>query len=175
MLNNLIKNIHPWHSCRGLKLVKGKTRYRGNQDHSRWIFHDEKNKLYYKIWNDTYVRRDNIIDGVESNFYNKTICPGLNGIIVFNGICRGYIMEEMKPYTLSTKQFYETICHYTLNSKHFFHDYSDSHIYDYKGQPCLIDLDGIHHISELQEFLDRKWHGSFTNNSYKKFVCNIVK
>ena len=175
MLNNLEKYIHPWHSCLGLKLIKGKTRYRDNQDHSRWIFHDEENKLYYKIWNDTYIRRDNIIHGMNSGFYDEVTCPGLEGIIMFDGYCRGYIMHEMENFKSSLKDFYEIVKQKTLSSDHFYHDYSANHVLNFNGLPCLIDLDGIHHMSELDEFIDRKWHSSFVDDNYKKFVCDIVR
>ena len=46
---------------------------------------------------------------------------------------------------------------------------------NYKGQPCLIDLEGIYPLFELQNFLDHKYNSSFADNNYKEFVCNLVK
>ena len=40
--------------------VKSRVKWYDYQDHSRWIFKDVENNLYYKIWNETYVRRDAI-------------------------------------------------------------------------------------------------------------------
>ena len=176
MLKNLTINVNPWQACYGLKLIKGKIRYWEEQDHSRWVFYDEKNRLYYKIWNDTYVRRDNILNGINSGFYDNTTCPGLKGVIFDTNICRGYVMHELdNKGNLPFDNFYKLIKEKTLSTGYFFHDYDKKHIMSYQNLPCLLDLDGLYHLSDLDDFLQRRWHSSFLNNNYKSFVCNLVK
>ena len=81
--------------------IKTRQKYYGNQDHSRWVFYDENNKLYYKIWNDTYIRKNTIIEAFELGFYDKELLPALEGIIFWEGVCRGYVMKECeKLYSL---------------------------------------------------------------------------
>jgi hypothetical protein len=53
----------------------------GTQDHSRWVLRSPGDGLsgasYYKIWNPTYVRRDNILAAIESGFYDERTVPAL--------------------------------------------------------------------------------------------------
>ncbi len=145
------------------------------QDHARWVYYDKDNNLYYKLWNPTYIRKDNIIKGVESRFYDNTTTPALKGIIYYENICRGYVMEGVDINSKDSKIFYEIIKQKTLSSGYFYFDYCKQHIMNYKNQFCLIDLEGIYPLSELQNFLDHKYNSSFADNNYKEFVCNIVK
>ena len=46
---------------------------------------------------------------------------------------------------------------------------------NFKNKFCLIDLEGIYPLFELQNFLDHKYNSSFADNNYKEFVCNLVK
>ena len=158
-----------------LSLIKKREKKYRDQDHSRWIYNDKLNSLYYKIWNSTYIRRNNVEEGILSKFYTEETTPALVGTIHHEGICRGYIMKKVDKGTKDPNKFYETIQQKTLLSNHFYFDYCKKHIMNYKGQPCLIDLEGIYPISELQNFLDHKYNSSFADNSYKEFVCNLVK
>lgn len=157
-----------------LSLIKGREKKYGDQDHSRWIFYDNDN-LFYKIWNPTYIRRNNILEGIFSGFYTTETTPALVGTIHHEEICRGYIMNKVDEDTKNLKEFYKVIKQKTISSNYFYFDYCKQHIMNYKGYPCLIDLEGIYPLSELQNFLDHKYNSSFADNNYKEFVCSIVK
>jgi len=158
-----------------LSLVKERNKIYGNQDHCRWIFHDKNNNLYYKIWNPTYIRKDNLIAGINSKFYDKQTVPALKYIIYHDGVSRGYIMDAVSEFKKDGSEFYDLIKHKTITTSYFYFDYCKQHIMNYKGQPCLIDLEGIYPLAELQNFLDHKYNSSFADNNYKKFVCSIAK
>ena len=158
-----------------LKVIHQRESIWGGQDHARWIYYDKDNNLYYKLWNPTYIRKDNIIGGIKSGFYDNNTTPALKGIIYYEDICRGYIMEGVDKNLKDSKTFYEIIKQKTTTSGHFYFDYCKQHIMNYKNQFCLIDLEGIYPLSELQNFLDHKYNSSFADNNYKEFVCNIVK
>ena len=145
------------------------------QDHSRWVYYDKNNNLYYKLWNPTYIRRDNIIGGIKSGFYDEQTTPALKGVIYYEDICRGYIMEGVDENDKNISPFYEIIKQKTSDLGYFYFDLCKQHIMNYKDQFCLIDLEGIYPLSELQNFLDHKYYSSFADNNYKEFVCNIVK
>ena len=44
-----------------MKPIYERAKYWGNQDFSRWVFKDESTNLYYKIWNETYVKRNGVV------------------------------------------------------------------------------------------------------------------
>ena len=90
-----------------MEIVKSREKWYGNDDHSRWVF--KKDGLYYKIWNETYVRRDNVGLGVNCGFYDETTTPALHGLIYQDEICRGYITKECKNNTDDIRLFYEII------------------------------------------------------------------
>ena len=50
--------------------IKVREKWYESQDHSRWIFYDKQHKLYYKIWNETYIRKDTIPKAFELGFYD---------------------------------------------------------------------------------------------------------
>lgn len=147
----------------------------GTQDHSRWVYRNVDDNLYYKVWNTTYVRKDNIIAGLNSKFYDSQTVPALHGVIYHEDICRGYIMKGVNKNTKDSSNFYELIKQKTDSTGYFYFDYCEQHIMDYKDQFCLIDLEGIYPLSELQNFLDHKYYSSFADNNYKEFVCSIMK
>ena len=75
--------------------VYERSKYYGPFDYSRWVFRDESTRYYYKIWNETYVKSNNIISGLISGLYDETTVPALKGLIFYNGYCRGYIMDDL--------------------------------------------------------------------------------
>ena len=158
-----------------LNLIHKRESTYGDQDHARWIYYDKHNNLYYKLWNPTYIRKNNIIGGIESGFYDNETTPALKGVIYHEKICRGYIMEGVSENKTSPTSFYEVIKQKTINSKYFYFDYCKQHIMNFKNKFCLIDLEGIYPLFELQNFLDHKYNSSFADNNYKEFVCNLVK
>ena len=130
--------------------IKSREKWYDYQDHSRWIFYDKKNKLYYKLWNDTYVRRDTIIEAFESGFYDEQLLPALKGIIVWEGVCRGYVMEECENYGIMDVNFFNDIKTRTQNSNMFAYDLCPNHIFKYKGKTTIIDLEGVYNLNEYE-------------------------
>jgi len=157
-------------------IVKERKKLYHNQDHSRWVYYDNNN-LYYKIWNSTYVRRDNILEGLNNGFYDDTTTPALKGLIYHEGVCRGYVMEKVNPLSDPNiiHNFYNIIKEKTAITKYFYFDYCKQHVMDFKGKPCLIDLEGIYPFINLQDFLKGEYNSSFADSNYKEFVCNIVR
>ena len=78
-----------------MKPIYERSKYWGNQDFSRWVFKDESTNLYYKIWNETYVKRNGVVSGLLSGLYDETTVPALVGLIFWEGVCRGYVMEHL--------------------------------------------------------------------------------
>ena len=134
--------------------IKSREKWYGNQDHSRWIFYDRKNKLYYKIWNETYIRRNTIIDAINSGFYNKDILPAFKGIIQWEGVCRGYVMEECEKYGKMDKSFFSNIKKITKNTNMFAYDLCPNHIFKYKDKLTLIDLEGVYNLNQYKQKLN---------------------
>ena len=158
-----------------LKVIHRRESVYEGQDHARWVYYDKNNNLYYKLWNPTYIRKNNVLEGIENKFYDNTTTPALKGVIYYEDICRGYVMEGVNENSKNSKTFYEIIKQKTSITGYFYFDYCKQHIMNYKNQFCLIDLEGIYPLSELQNFLDHKYNSSFADNNYKEFVCNIVK
>ena len=158
-----------------LKVIHQRESVYEGQDHARWVYYDKNNNLYYKLWNPTYIRKNNVLEGIENKFYDNTTTPALKGVIYYEDICRGYVMEGVNKNSKDSKTFYEIIKQKTFITGYFYFDYCKQHIMNYKDQFCLIDLEGIYPLSELQNFLDHKYNSSFADNNYKEFVCNIVK
>ena len=114
----------------------------GEQDHSRWVFRTPRKyriagvqDLYLKIWNPTYIRRDNILAGIQSRFYDEQTVPAFFGLIYQDGICRGY---AMKRCTRKLKQvldvaYYQRIKEKSIKSGHFNYQFSQYHVMQYKG------------------------------------------
>tara|TARA_Y100000385_G_scaffold290201_1_gene362399 strand:- start:6777 stop:8267 length:1491 start_codon:yes stop_codon:yes gene_type:complete len=159
------------------QLIKERVSHYQNQDHSRWVF--KKDNLYYKIWNETYIRKNNIINGILSGFYDKTTCPALYGLIFWEGICRGYIMHECNDYDRLDEEFFKLIKNKTANTKCFTYDFCEQHVKKYKGQYTLIDLEGIYHLdyykikSKEQKLLNIP--GKFmANDQYKQYVESLI-
>lgn len=160
-----------------LELVKERISRYQDQDHSRWIF--KKDKLYYKIWNETYIRKNNIISGILSGFYDNSTCPALYGIIVWEGQCRGYIMHECDDYDILNVEFFDKIKHKTSKTEYFIYDFCEKHVKKYKEQYCLIDLEGVYHLDYYEqknsEQKDLGIPGEFIANSeYKNFIESLL-
>ena len=76
------------------KTIKARQKWYDNQDHSRWVFYDESNKLYYKIWNDTYIRKDGVKLGIDCGFYDETTTPALESLIYYDIV--SYYKDDYK-------------------------------------------------------------------------------
>jgi|TARA_R110002012_G_scaffold93419_4_gene226539 hypothetical protein len=154
-----------------------RSKHWGNQDFSRWVFKDESTQLYYKIWNETYVKRNGIVSGLLSGLYDETTVPALVGLIFWEGVCRGYVMEHLgdvhkKEDMISNEdypKFYNHILQKVKDTSYFPYDLCQKHMRKYKDTISLMDLEGVHHIDEyeyrLKEHNDLGIKGLFINNS----------
>ena len=164
-----------------------RAKYYGPYDYSRWVFKDESTNLYYKIWNETYVKSNNIISGLLSGLYDETTVPALKGLIFWNGYCRGYIMDYLgdvanKNDMISDKDypiFYNHLLKKIKETNYFPYDFCQKHVRKYKDGFSLMDLEGVHHLDEyeyrLKEHNDRGIKGKFINlphyeNDIKKLL-----
>ena len=160
-----------------MKPIYERSKYWGNQDFSRWVFKDESTNLYYKIWNETYVKRNGVVSGLLSGLYDETTVPALVGLIFWEGVCRGYVMEHLgdvhkKEDMISDEdypKFYNHILQKVKDTNYFPYDLCQKHMRKYKDTISLMDLEGVHHIDEyeyrLKEHNDLGIKGLFINNS----------
>lgn len=170
-----------------LILVKETYVIHNGQDHSRWVFkyntsHLIKNcsELYFKIWNPSYIRRDNIIKAIDSGFYDKNTTPALKAILYHNGLCRGYVMDKCyQDYKLNLdERFYALIKEMSTKTKFFNAQFSPCHVLKYKDSFSLIDLEGVFLISDLTEiykqmnFFDYEEYERFIVGEYDKLIKN---
>ncbi len=130
------------------KIIKSREKWYGSQDHSRWIFYDETNKLYYKIWNDTYVRRDTVSTAFKSGFYDSELLPNFEGLIFWEGVCRGYVMRECEKYGVMEDSFFNDIKERTKNTNMFAYDLCPNHVFKYQEKLTIIDLEGVYSLEE---------------------------
>jgi len=130
--------------------IKSREKWYNNQDHSRWIFKDEKNKLYYKIWNETYIRKNTIPIAIESGFYDEKLLPSLVGLLWWEGTCRGYVMKECDSYGEIDDNFFEDIKKRTEKTNLFAYDFCPNHIVKFNGKTTIIDLEGVYSLNEYQ-------------------------
>ena len=164
-----------------LTLLKShKDHWRGKQDHSRWLYEDRKTNRIFKVWNHSYVRRDNLLMALKAGFYDGLI-PAFEGLIFQDGVCMGYVMKKCKRHPESDrleKQIGKTIVERTQRTQLFAYDFGKEKIYEFNGKPCLIDLEGVY---RLDEYRDReKEHeqligGKFIRyGNYKDFLKELI-
>ena len=161
------------------KTIKARQKWYGNQDHSRWIFYDEVNKLYYKIWNDTYVRRNTIVEALELGFYDDKILPALKGLIFWEGICRGYVMNECEEYGLLEDDFFNNIKKRTNDTNIFAYDLCPNHIFKFNGKTTIIDLEGVYQLNQYhnkkEEHHSLDIPGRFVEyEPYEKYITSLI-
>lgn len=161
-----------------LKLVKESTRWYGDQDHSRWVFRTSgqdqlagSEDLYVKIWNPTYVRRDNILRGIAAGFYDEQTTPALRAVIVHHGLCRGYVMHRCVQDRSPDPAFYELIREKTARTRYFHVQFSPAHTLTYHDAYSLIDLEAVYPISDLP--MVRVHHSVFDCPGYERFVAGL--
>ena len=86
---------------RHMRLVRERLNRYGDQDHQRWTYRRRGFKgrmLYYKIWNPTYVRRNNMIDAIKAGFYDDVLTPALRAILLDDTGMRGYVTAACRPH-----------------------------------------------------------------------------
>jgi hypothetical protein len=150
------------------EIVKETILWIDGQDHSRWVLktrvdsrRSRRSGVYLKIWNPTYVRRDNILAGIDVGFYDQVTTPALIGPIFHKGVCSGYVANECARYwgRRWEARFYRVIQDKTARTGYFSYQFSRYHVMRFNNQPSLIDLEGIYPIGELSAL--ETSHGEF--------------
>jgi hypothetical protein len=163
-----------------LEVVKETVMWLDGQDHSRWVLKTPSKiavlghqELYLKIWNPTYIRRDNILAGIDVGFYDEKITPALVGLIFHKGICRGYAVK-MCTRNWGRKldnHFYDLIKEKSEITGYFSYQFSRYHIMRYKKCLNLIDLEGIYPIENLHSLT--KYRSRFDDKKYETFITGL--
>lgn len=128
--------------------------------------------MFFKIWNETYIRRDNILNGLEVGFYDEKTVPALEGIIVSNGVCRGYVMYACIGKGVRAPEFYKLLKERTRGTGYFNYQIGRSHIRRYRDQYSLIDLEGIYPLCECMRLSD--YYARFDDSEYETFVKGLI-
>jgi len=160
-----------------LRLVKESTSWINERDHCRWVFRDDSHAAgnsrqtrYLKIWNPKHVRRNNVLNALESGFYDETTASALTGIIFHKGVCRGYITEPCFFDYRTENEFYEILKKKTITCNFFAIQFSRYHVGLCNGKYSLIDLEGVHPIKDLPKM--RSLHAFFDHTDYGRFVTS---
>jgi hypothetical protein len=147
----------------------------GAQDHCRWVFRDVQpanpGVLFYKVWNPTYVRRDNILAAIEAAFYDEQLVPALSAVIVHNGLCRGYVMKQGLVDEVLTPAFRDLVYSRTRQTGYFNVQFGCRHTMQYRGTASLFDLEGAYPIHEYPILW--KYHCRFADPDYEKLVAGM--
>ena len=163
-----------------LQLMKEVVKWYEHQDHSRWVFKDtrktkdpQKGELFYKVWNPTYVRRDNILTGIDVGFYDEKTTPALVGLIFHQGICRGYVMRKCdRNWRLEIDEAYDSlILERSIRTGYFHLQYSPYHAMRFNGSYSLVDLEAIYHLGELPNL--NNYHCHFGWKKYEDFIIGL--
>lgn len=154
-------------------LVKSREKWYGNEDHSRWVFKNDG--LYYKIWNETYVRKDGVKIGLDCGFYDEAIVPSFVGLIYYKNICRGYVTKKCDECLDDITSFNNLIKEKTKNTKFFIYDISNKHVMKFKDKFSLIDLEGVYPLSSYEDIANDTFHATFSSENYKKFVYELYR
>lgn len=161
-----------------LRLVKQVVRRYGGQDHSRWVFAGSlggrrQSRVFVKIWNPTYVRRDNLLRGLAVGFYDADTAPALQALIVSAGLCRGYVTARCRRHRGLDPDFYRLVCARTAETGHFAVQFSPFHAMRHGGRFSLIDLEGVYPIEQLG--LVAAHHSAFAYAPYAQFVAGLFE
>jgi hypothetical protein len=130
--------------------------------------------LYYKIWNPSYVRRDNILAAIESGFYDERTVPALQSLIFHAGVCRGYVMGEgeLRP-DACTDEFRAVVYARTEGTGYFFIQFGPSHTMIYQDRRSLLDIEGVYPIAALPHLADYRCH--MDDSAYARFVAGLYR
>ena len=161
---------------RELDVIKENIFWLDEQDHSRWVLRTRKKsaafgsqELYLKIWNPTYIRRDNILAGIDVGFYDDQITPALVGLIFHRGFCRGYVVRKCTPnWGAGVDELFDLIKEKSEQTGFFSYQFSRYHIMRYKNRLNLIDLEGIYPIRDLP--LLARYQSRFDDRNYEDFI-----
>ena len=149
----------------------------GTQDHRRWVFRSTEacaEMYFYKIWNPTYVRRDNILTAIASGFIDDDTVPALDGLIFHDGVCRGYVMRACERESgLLDEAFRELIYARTRSTQQFLVQLSDHHVMRHRRRRSLLDLEGVYPMAALPHLPDLNSH--FEDPLYARFVLDLYR
>ncbi|MBY6005696.1 hypothetical protein KUV62_17375 [Salipiger bermudensis] len=157
----------------GLSPVRQVLRRYGAQDHSRWIFRgllapfDEP--VFVKIWNPGYVRARTLPVALAAGFYDAANVPALRGLVMSEGVCRGYVMAACSHRIRMGPRFYDLICRRTQQTGFFAVQFSPSHTLRIRGLLSMIDLEGVYPVDRLD--LVATHHSAFAHAPYAAFVA----
>jgi hypothetical protein len=148
----------------------------GTQDHCRWVLRDVQpaslDTLFYKVWNPTYVRRDNILAAIEATFYDEQLVPALSAVIVHKGLCRGYVMKQgLVDDEVLTPAFRDLVYARTRQTGYFNVQFGYRHAMQFRGTTSLFDLEGAYRIQEYP--ILSKYHCRFADPDYEKLVAGM--
>ncbi|MDJ0701046.1 MAG: hypothetical protein QNJ07_14430 [Woeseiaceae bacterium] len=165
-------------SISNLTPVKISLRHYGEQDHCRWVFRESQgggsNTLFYKIWNPSYVRRDNILAAIASGFYDERTVPAFYGLVFHKGLCRGYVMNKGTiRYNAFNDQIREFLCLRTYQTGYFCYQFAPWHTMVYDNGWSLFDLEGVYPIEDLPRLA--KYHCEFDDPAYEQYVADLYK
>ncbi len=164
-------------------LVKERNKFYGKENHSRRLFLSTDGKLFYKTWDNDYVRRDNLRNALYAGFYDVQLIPAFRALILDEDkVCRGYVMAGMNKGSIPPDdEFLQHIKKKTRKSKYFFYDFWKASIMEYEGKPCLIDLESVYPLCEYnvrkkqnKDVYKQKDH-LIKNPDYRKFVEELYR
>jgi hypothetical protein len=157
--------------------VKVTIRSIANEDHSRWVFRSarssDSNGLFFKIWNPTYVRRDNILGALGAGFYDERTTPALDALVFHEGVCRGYVMRSGTPCRKLDADFFELIKHRSEETGYFNVQFSAGHTMLCDGKISLLDLEGVYPIAEYGRMEHHR--AVFDNADYERHVAMLYQ
>lgn len=148
--------------------------WRGGVDHSRWVFRSPRGDplpMVYKIWNPGYVRAENVLTGIAHGLYTDTTVPGLRGIIMERGQCRGYVTGMGTRLRRASPGLAHALWHATRTSGHFTYQYRVSHTRMVDGRATLIDLEGVYPVRGYRETFAENVH--FEDADYADLVGRL--
>jgi len=157
--------------------VKVTIRCIANQDHSRWVFRaaqsGDSDGLFFKIWNPTYVRRDNILGAIEAGFYDERTTPALEALVFHDGVCRGYVMRSGVPCQKLDADFFELVKHRSEDTGYFNVQFSAGHTMLCDNKISLFDLEGVYPIAEYGRMEHHR--AVFDNVDYERHVAMLYQ
>ncbi|WIY24324.1 hypothetical protein [Parasedimentitalea psychrophila] len=165
-----------FHALNVQKVVR---KHFGDQDHSRWVFSTSNgseggsDRLFYKIWNRSHIRCDNILAALDIGFYDEVTTPALRALIFSGGICRGYAMETCQKPEIRDDAFFRTVAERTVATQHFAVQFGRAHTMEFRAKNTMIDLEGVYHIHDLA--LVRAHHSAFACAEYAALVAALYR
>lgn len=135
-----------------MQCVQDKRMYKRRQNHSRAVYFDEPNQLYYKVWPKRYILRDAVANAFSVGFYDKDFLTVFVAFIVDSaGFNRGYVTRagQSIPSDENTDELIDELVERALRTNYFFFDAMPHNIVRIGDRLCVIDLESIAPISDL--------------------------